>query len=100
MPRSEAPLCSLQPLAPSFRVVLAEAAGLRRLLDLSNCAPLTVGPLPGLPALHSLLSAGCLLCLETSPLGEASASTLRFSWRPGAAGTFTVILTAAARSLD
>ena len=34
-PRSEAPLYALQPLAPSFRVVLAEAAGLRRLLDLS-----------------------------------------------------------------
>ena len=35
VPRSEAPLCALQPLAPSFRVVLAEAAGLKRLLDLS-----------------------------------------------------------------
>ena len=92
VPRSEAPLCALQ---PSFRVVLAEAAGLKRLLDLSNCAPLTVGPLPGPPALHSLLSAGCLLCLETSS-GEASASSLRFSWRPGAAGALTVILIAAA----
>ena len=38
-PRSEAPLCALQPLAPSFRVVLAEAAGLRRLLDLSIVLP-------------------------------------------------------------
>ena len=65
-------------------------------MDLSNCAPLTIGPLPGPPALHSLLSAGCLLCLETSPSGEASASALRFSWRPGAAGALTVILTAAA----
>ena len=35
VPRSVAPLCALQPLAPSFRVVLAEAAGLRRFLDLS-----------------------------------------------------------------
>ena len=96
MPRSEASLCALQPLAPSFRVVLADAAGLRRLLDLSNCAPLTVGLLPGPPALHSLLSAGCLLCLETSPSGEASASALRFSWHLGTAGALTVILTAAA----
>ena len=28
VPRSVAPLCALQPLAPSFRVVLTEAAGL------------------------------------------------------------------------
>ena len=33
VPRSEAPLCALQLLAPSFRVILAEAAGLRRFLD-------------------------------------------------------------------
>ena len=38
-PRSVAPLCALQPLAPSFRVVLTEAAGLRRLLDLSIVLP-------------------------------------------------------------
>ena len=38
-PRSVAPLCALQPLAPSFRVVLTEAAGLRRLLDLSVVLP-------------------------------------------------------------
>ena len=38
-PRSEAPLCALQPLAPSFRLVLAEAAGLKRLLDLSIVLP-------------------------------------------------------------
>ena len=38
-PRSEAPLSDLQPLAPSFRVVLAEAAGLRWLLDLSIVLP-------------------------------------------------------------
>ena len=61
-----------------------------------HCAPLTVGPLPGPPALHCLLSAGCLLCLENSPSGEASASAWRFSWRPGAAGALTLALTAAA----
>ena len=38
-PRSVAPLCALQPLAPSFRVVLTKAAGLRRLLDLSIVLP-------------------------------------------------------------
>ena len=36
---SEAPLCALQPLAPSFLVVFAEAARLRRLLDLSILLP-------------------------------------------------------------
>ena len=61
-----------------------------------HCAPLTVGPLPGPPALHCLLSAGCLLCLENPPSGEASASAWRFSWRPGAPGALTVALTAAA----
>ena len=38
-PRSVAPLCALQPLAPAFRVVLTDAAGLRRLLDLSIVLP-------------------------------------------------------------
>ena len=57
---------------------------------------MTVGPLPGPPALHCLLSAGCLLCLDNSPLGEALASSWRFSWRPGAAGALSVALTAAA----
>ena len=38
-PLSEATLCALQPLAPSFRVVLAKAAGLRKLLDLSIVLP-------------------------------------------------------------
>ena len=38
-PRSVIPLCALQPLAPSFRVVLTEAAGLRRILDLSIVLP-------------------------------------------------------------
>ena len=39
VPRSVAPLCALQPLATSFRVVLTEVVGLRRLLDLSIVLP-------------------------------------------------------------
>ena len=70
MPRSVAQLCALQPLVPSFRVCLSEAAGFGGFLVL-HCAPLTVGPLPGPPAMLCLLSAGCLLGLETSPSGEA-----------------------------
>ena len=38
-PRSVAQLCALQPLAPSFRVVLTEAAGLGRFLVLSMVFP-------------------------------------------------------------
>ena len=38
-PLWEAPFCALQPLAPSFLVVLAEAACLRRLLDRSIVLP-------------------------------------------------------------
>ena len=38
-PRSEAPLCALQPLASSLQVVLAEAVDLRRLLDPSIVLP-------------------------------------------------------------
>ena len=38
-PRSVAQLCALQPLAPYFRVVLTEAAGLGRFLDLSMVLP-------------------------------------------------------------
>ena len=30
---------------------------------------MAVGTIPGPPALHFLLSAGCLLCLENSPSG-------------------------------
>ena len=67
VPRSVAQLCALQPLAPSFRLVLTEAAGLGRFLVLSIV-------LPGPPALLCFLSAGCLLGLETSPSDEASAS--------------------------
>ena len=61
-----------------------------------HCAPLTVGPLPGSPTLLCHLSAGCLLGLETSPSGEASASSCLFSWRPGADGALTVTLPEAA----
>ena len=39
VPRSVAQLCSLQPLAPSFRVVLTAAAGLGRFLVLSFVLP-------------------------------------------------------------
>ena len=46
-PRSEAPLCALQPRAPSFRVVLTEAAGLQRLLDLSFVLPCSALPPAG-----------------------------------------------------
>ena len=49
--------CALQPLAPSYRVVLTEAAGLGGVLGSLHCAPLAVGPLPGPPALLCLLSA-------------------------------------------
>ena len=57
---------------------------------------MTVGPLPGPPALLCLLSAGCLLDLGSSPSGEASASSWWFSWRPGAAGALAVTLPEAA----
>ena len=39
VPRSVAQLCALQPLVPSFRVVLTEAAGLGRFLVLSMVLP-------------------------------------------------------------
>ena len=39
VPRSVAQLCALQPLVPSFRVVLSEAAGFGRFLVLSNVLP-------------------------------------------------------------
>ena len=39
VPLSEAPLCTLQPLAPPLLVVLAEAACLRKFLDLSIVLP-------------------------------------------------------------
>ena len=96
VPRSVAQLCALLPLVPSFRVYLSEAAGFGGFLVLSICAPLTVGLLPGSPTLLCLLSAGCLLGLEPSPLGEASASSCRSSCRPGAAGALAITLPEAA----
>ena len=65
--------CALQPLAPSSRLVLTEAAGLGGFLVLSFVLPWPY-LLPGPPALLCLLPAGCFLGLEPSPLGEASAS--------------------------
>ena len=61
-----------------------------------HCAPLPVGLPPGSPTLLWLLSAGCSLGLGDSPSGEASASSCRFSWRPGAAGALAVTLHVAA----
>ena len=69
-PLSEAPLSALQPPAHSFLVVLAVSLGVSGFL---HCSSLTVGTIPGPPALHFLLSAGCLLCLVLSPSGWASA---------------------------
>ena len=79
VPRSVAQLCALQPLVPSFWAYLS-------LL----CAPLAVGLLPGSPNRLCPLSADCLLGLEPSPSGVASASDGRFSWHPGAAGALAV----------
>ena len=76
VPQLVAQLCALQPLSPSLRVVLTDAVGLGGGgYWFSPLCSLVVGPLPGPPALHCLLSAGCLLGLATSPSGEASAST-------------------------
>ena len=83
-------------VAPSYQLVLTEAAGLGGVLGSLHCAPLAVGPLPGPPALLCLRSAGCFLGLEPSPSGEAAASVWRFSWRPVAAGALAVILPEAA----
>ena len=44
----------------------------------------------GSPTLLCHLSAVCLLGLEPSPSGEASASSCRFSWHPGADGALAV----------
>ena len=79
VPRSVAQLCALMPLVPSFRVYLS-------LL----CAPLAVGLLPGSSNRLCPLSADCLLGLEPSPSGMASASDSWFSWHPGAAGALAV----------
>ena len=95
VPRSVAQLCALQLLVPSPGIPLW-GCGFWGILGSLHCAPLTVGLLPGSPTLICLLSAGCLLGLETSPSGEASASSCRFSWRPGAAGALAVTLPEAA----
>ena len=79
VPRSVAQLCALLPLVPSFRVYLS-----------LFCAPLAVGLLPGSPNRLCPLSAVCLLGLEPSPSGVASASDSWFSWHPGAAGALAV----------
>ena len=68
VPRSVAQLCALFPGGPHC------SCGSWEFLGSLHWAPLAVGPLPGPPALLCLLSAGCLLGLETSPSGEASAS--------------------------
>ena len=90
VPRSVAQLCALQPLVPSFQVYLSEAVGFGGFLGSLLCAPLAVDLLPG--SLNRLcpLSADCLLGLEPSPSGVASASAGRFSWHPGAVGALAV----------
>ena len=90
VPRSVAQLCALQPLVPSFRVYLSEAVGFGGFLGSLLCAPLAVSLLPGSPNRLCPLSADCLLGLEPSPSGVASASDVRFSWHPGAAGALAV----------
>ena len=90
VPRSVAQLCALQPLVPSFRVFLSEAVGFGGFLGSLLCAPLAVGLPPGSPNRLCPLSADCLLGLEPSPSGVASASAGRFSWYPGAAGALAV----------
>ena len=90
VPRSVAQLCTLQPLVPSFRGYLSEAVGFGGFLGSLLCAPLAVGLPPGSPNRLCPLSAVCLLGLEPSPSGVASASAGRFSWHPGAAGALAV----------
>ena len=75
---------------PSFRAYLSEAVGFGGFLGSLLCAPLAVGLLPGSPNRLCPLSAVCLLGLEPSPSGVASASAGRFSWHPGAAGALAV----------
>ena len=75
---------------PSFRVYLSEAVGFGGFLGSLLCAPLAMGLPPGSPNRLCPLSADCLLGLEPSPSGVASASAGRFSWHPGAAGALAV----------
>ena len=79
VPRSVAQLCVLLPLVPSFRMYLSHPL----------CTP-GRSLLPGSPNRLCPLSADCLLGLEPSPTGVASASDGRFSWHPGAAGALAV----------
>ena len=78
-PRSVAQLCALLPLVPSFRMYLSHPL----------CTP-GRSLLPGSPNRLCPLSADCLLGLQPSPSGVASASDCRFSWHPGAAGALAV----------
>ena len=61
---------------PSFQVYLSEAVGFGGFLGSLLGAPLAVGLLPGSPNRLCPLSAACLLGLEPSPSGVASASLL------------------------
>ena len=79
VPRSVAQLCALLPLVPSFWMYLSHPL----------CTP-GRSLLPGSPNRLCPLSADCLLGLEPSPSGVASASDGRFSWHPGAAGALAV----------
>ena len=76
VPRSVAQLCALQPLVPSFRVYLSEAVCFGGFLGSLLGTPRAVGLLPGSPNRLCPLSAACLLGLEPSPSGVASASLL------------------------
>ena len=89
---------ALRPAAASalFLGVPLWGCGFWGILGSLHCAPLAVGLLPGSPTLLCPLSADCLLGLEPSPSGEASASSCRFSWHPGAAGALAVTLPEAA----
>ena len=79
VPRSVAQLCALLSLVPSFRLYLSHPL----------CTP-GRSLLPGSPTQLCPLSADCLLGLEPSPSGVASASDGRFSWHPGAACALAV----------
>ena len=59
-------------------------------VPLSPLCTLAVGLLPGSHNRLCPLSADCLLGLEPSPSGVASASDGRFSWHPGAASALAV----------
>ena len=89
MPRSVAQLCALQPLVPSFRVCLSEAASFGGFLVLSFVLPWPYVcfqvHLPGsVPCQQIAFSAWSLLRVWLPPLD------CRFSWHPGAAGALAV----------